>query len=625
MKRVVLTLAVVLILAAAAFYVQRRLTFHARHVATWLPAGTILFVDMSDLHRTADRWPATALAQIIQAFLQRSLNSRPRHVELDNRLAQLRRIDPSHFFLAVTDWSESAPKTIAGLSYSGSREDMDALVDELRKSAQSLWPAGKGDIEKYGADDIETFTAPNFSAALAYKDKWVFLSNDITLLKSTLDRAEGRPGPDSLADLDAFKNSLQHLPPTPDNLFFMRPALLADKATSFSLMLNPAADMQGASNLKNIDAIGIALKLDGEVMRDAIYVTKSQAGDTTSLVKDSLKLSTTDTILAASERMQDFGDAHWPDAKYDPSGVIALLDSYLKVFSDQGLGAQQFQKAFGPETGFILDWPAGSMIPTPLAMVDVRDATKARKFLDTLSTLPVGGISFTRQDDGGISYYSMPQTGIGFFPLQVTVGLTGKCVIVALTTDAVKQGSKRWDSGGSGLAAAPAYQKAAGLVGDPTMSFTYVDTKAVFERVYGLFRGVAAMGFVPHLSNYVDISKLPAPETVSRHLSPMVSSGAVKDGGVLFESAGPVTLTQATMVTVLSIGVAMVPLVEQQLKGQSVTLPGFPGLSLQVPASIQIQSTNHSAQAPYITHVTSRPSPLPSAPASVANPSTATP
>ena len=84
-------------------------------------------------------------------------------------------------------------------------------------------------------------------------------------------------------------------------------------------------------------------------------------------------------------------------------------------------------------------------------------------------------------------------------------------------------------------------QAAAALVEEPTTSFTYVDTKAIFGRVYGLFRGVASMGFMPHLSDYVDIGKLPAPETITRHLSPMVASGSVKDGGLLMESAGPVT------------------------------------------------------------------------------------
>jgi len=586
MKRLILPLVLVLILAGAVVAVLRLMTPHARQVATWLPGTTILLEDMPDLHRTAQRWPATALAQIIaepevQAFLQRPLTEIPRRADLDQWLAQAQRIDPEHFFLAVTDWSGAPlPSTIAGLYFSGSRQDLDSLVDDLRKQAQETWPAGKSDIEKYGSGDIETFTTPTFSAALAYRGKWLFISTDAALLKSTLDRFDGQHDPNSLADLPAFKSSLQHLPQAADSLFFLQPALLADKAATLALMLNPTADTQGTDNLKKIDSVSLALKLDGEVMRDAAYVIKSEPGDETPLARDALKLSSQDTILLASSRMGTPADARIPDPKSDPTGILALLASYVKMFTGQGLGAQQLAQAFGPESGFVLDWPASSVIPTPLAMLDVRDPALARKFLDTLATLPLAaGVEFSHQDAGGISFYSLPRSGIGIFPIQLTLGMTGKCVIGALSTDSVIQAAKRWDNPGAGLDGTEVYKSAAALVAEPTASFTYLDSKAIFGRAYGLFRSVASMGFVPHLAEYVDIGKLPAPETISRHLIPMVASGSVKDGGMLMESAGPVTTMQATFVTALTLGAVALPLVEEQIKGQTVTLPNFLGLS----------------------------------------------
>lgn len=585
MKRFLLPLALVLILAGAGFYLTRRGSFHTREVATWLPAGTILFEDVPDIHRTEERWPETALAQIInepevQAFLERPLGMAPHRARLEARLAQVQRVDPGNFFLAVTDWGASiAPRAVAGLSYSGSRQDIDVLVGELRKEVQKTWPAAKSDIENYGSGDIETFSTPNFSAALAYRGKWLFISTDTALLKDTLDRFEGKTGPDSLADLPAFKNTLQHLPSAPNNVFFLRPGLLADKAASFALMLNPAAEMNEMENLKKIEAVGVALKLEGEVMRDAAYITMPEPGDQAPLAKDALKLSTPDTIVAAGERVGALAGAQLPDPKSDPTGILQLIESYVKVFNDQGLGAQQLAEAFGPESGFVVDWPAGAVIPTPLAMVDVRDAAKARKFLDTLAALPIAaGVSFTRTEDGGITLYSLPPTGIGIFPLQVTLGLTGKGVIGALNSDGVKQAAKRWDAGGAGLDGTAVFRKAAGLVVDPTVSFTYLDTKAVFERIYGLFRGLASMGFIPHLSDYVEIGKLPAPETISRHLTPLVASTAARDGGLLVESAGPVTTVQAALVAAISAGAVAFPMIEQQTKGQSVAIPGFPGL-----------------------------------------------
>jgi len=631
MKRVVLPLVVVLILAGAGIYLQRHVAPHARQVATWLPGTTILFEDMPDIHRTADRWPETALAQIIdepevQAFLERPLREIPRRADVNQWMEQVRRIDPLHFFLAMTDWSGPAPNAIVGLYFSGSHEDVDGLVDKLRKLAQETWPEGKSDIENYAGGEIETFTTPNFSAGLAYRGQWLFIATDTAALKAMLDRYEGQKDPNSLAELPAFKASLQHLPPAPDNIFFLRPALLADKAATLALMLNPTADVHSGDSLKQIDSVSMALKLDGEVMRDAAYVVKAEPGVQPPLAKDALKLSTPDTIVALANRVQQIGDAQMPDPKADPTGILQLLASYVKIFADQGLGARQLGQAFGPESGFVLDWPAGALNPTPLVMMDVREPALARKFLDTMATLPLAaGVDFTHQDDGGIALYSLPPMGMGLFSLQVTLGLTGKCVIGALNVDAVKQAAKRWDSHNTGLESTEAYKKAAVLVEQPTASFTYVDSKAVFDRVYGLFRGIASMGFVPHLSDYVDIGKLPQAETISRHLSPVVASSAVTDGGLLMESAGPVTATQAGVVTLIGVGAAAFPFVEQQIKGQNVAIPGLPGLTPKGTGPNQNSFTTPWTQGGSVNPPSPAPSPEPSMPAPAASPSGGSP
>jgi hypothetical protein len=379
---------------------------------------------------------------------------------------------------------------------------------------------------------------------------------------------------DSLEDLAVFKNCLGHLPTQPDNVFFVRPVLLADKMASLAMMLNPTGDVNGADSLKKVDAIGMGMKLDGELMRDATFIMKESPGDASPLEKDVLKLSTPDTIIAADERVQGLDEVKMPDPKADQTGVLQLLASYVKVFADQGLGSKEVMEAFGPEAGFVLDWPAGTQTPMPLAAVDVKDKAMAQKFLDTLTKLPIAaGVSFTREDMGDNSYYSLPPTGMGLVPLQVTLGLSGKCVIGGLSTGAVRAGMGRWDAGSGGLAGTDIYKKAADLVVAPTLSYSYVDAKGIFERVYGLLRQVALMGVIPHEADYVDITKLPQTETISRHLSPMVSSGAVKDGGMLMESAGPVTMTQAGIVTVIGVGAAAI---ERFMKGQSVPVQGFP-------------------------------------------------
>ena len=362
MKRVVLPLAVVLILAIAGIYLQRRVSPHARQVAAWLPGGTILFEDMPDLHRTADRWPATALAQIIdepemQAFLERPMGRLPGRAEIDRRLAQARQIDPTHFFLAVTDWSGSGPpKAIAALCYAGSRQEVDSLVGELRKTAQEAWPEAKSDIVQYGSGEIETFTTPGFSAALAYRGQWLFISTDVNLLKATLDRFEGKHDPDNLAELPAFKSVMQHLPGGPDNFLFIRPDLMADKAASLELMLDPTADARDMPAMKEIQAVGAVMKLDGEVIRDAEYLIKQVPAETKPLAMDVMKLSTPDTIIALGGRV-GVGGVQLPDPKSDPTGLIQNFDQLSAELCGSGAWIETTGRGFRP----------GSRVPARLA------------------------------------------------------------------------------------------------------------------------------------------------------------------------------------------------------------------------------------------------------------------
>jgi hypothetical protein len=61
-----------------------------------------------------------------------------------------------------------------------------------------------------------------------------------------------------------------------------------------------------------------------------------------------------------------------------------------------------------------------------------------------------------------------------------------------------------------------------------------------------------AAAFVPAVAGSIDPSKLPAPEVITKHLSPIVSSQRYDGDGYLAESIGPITLDQ------LGIGVAIV-------------------------------------------------------------------
>src|SRR4029450_14109126 len=60
-----------------------------------------------------------------------------------------------------------------------------------------------------------------------------------------------------------------------------------------------------------------------------------------------------------------------------------------------------------------------------------------------------------------------------------------------------------------------------------------------------------APAFVPAVAGSIDPAKLPPPEVITKHLSPIVSSQRYDGDGYVAESIGPITLDQ------LGIGVAI--------------------------------------------------------------------
>ena len=59
-----------------------------------------------------------------------------------------------------------------------------------------------------------------------------------------------------------------------------------------------------------------------------------------------------------------------------------------------------------------------------------------------------------------------------------------------------------------------------------------------------LFMGAA---FLPAIAETVDFSKLPAPEVITKHLSPIVMSQSYDGDGYIAESVGPVTVYQTVI------------------------------------------------------------------------------
>ena len=127
---------------------------------------------------------------------------------------------------------------------------------------------------------------------------------------------------------------------------------------------------------------------------------------------------------------------------------------------------------------------------------------------------------------------------------------------------------KRGETGNSDLAASKNFQNAERAVPAARQAFTYIDPALLYTRVDATFRPMLFMSaaFLPGISDTVDLNKLPAPEVITKHLSPIVMSQSYDGDGYIAESVGPVTVYQ-TIIGAAALGGAAAVLYQRQTRG----------------------------------------------------------
>jgi hypothetical protein len=139
------------------------------------------------------------------------------------------------------------------------------------------------------------------------------------------------------------------------------------------------------------------------------------------------------------------------------------------------------------------------------------------------------------------------------FAIAPTLALSQQALVVGLDSSSVESAMSRTGQSASGLTNSPAYKTATRELAAPTGAFVYLDTAMFYSRLDAALRPMLLMSaaFMPGISDYVDVGKLPAPEIVAKHLSPIVSSQRYESDGYVTESVGPVTLSEAAIAVIV--------------------------------------------------------------------------
>src|SRR6266480_2941657 len=506
MKRILLLL---IAFAAAAFAGWYYWNFFQRissaPVSTLLPRETIFLAHMPDFNRTLDEWYRSDIYQLyseatVQDFLRPALGrlaNIPKTNAASQTLREIEQLDPKHAFFALSPVNNNSPKFVGGFRFRGSQQEAEAIINRWRSTFLAQNPSAKREKLQYQQHEIELVTSAAFTLATTYDGPWFFAATDVTELKELLDRAEHR-----------------------------------------------AKDPEAM--LEKMRCITGSMRFDNGKIHDVLFLGMPKLERGATLTRSSLSLGTKETFFYLS-MLLNVGE------KIDTLYQVAAFggNKVLQSLADNGITADDWKAAFGTELGSLADWPSNAHWPSLLLTLPIMDAAKAETIVDALIRGDEGA-NWTRTEKDGIRYISK-QSASSLVAITPTVGLSKRILLAGLDAFSVEEAMKRSATSSAELAESKTYKAAEQLVPTPTNFFAYIDTALLYSRLDASLRPMLLMAtaFIPSVASSIDPTKLPSPEIITKHLSPIVSSQRYDHDGYVAESIGPITLDQS------AIGVAI--------------------------------------------------------------------
>jgi hypothetical protein len=551
MKRLGLLVFIAALAAVGILYGLRRAerTPHAA-VTALLPRGTIALAHLPDFNRTRNEWHQSDLYKLyqepaVQDFLNKPLSRVPQSDTVSETVSDIEQLDLKDAFLAVTSIDNTGPHFAGGFRFHGSQSEAEKIVGKWR--SQIVRDASAHESLDYEQHKIDIAgTAPN-QIATVYDGQWLFASNDLAELKAVLDRADGRAGTTAgssgggkltLEGDDTFHAAMAHMPSSYALLFYLQPKALSGKLASLSNAIGTSAEQ--SAMVEQIRSICAAPRFDKGKIRNVLFVGMPKAQSDQKLTRSSLALGSADTVLYLATLLS-------PSrlAGIDQGGLPlgSWLQKVFDVATRAGVSVDDWKAAFDLELGSLADWPQSARWPSIITSLRVKDPVRANKIANALTHAIDEDAPWTKTEKNGVLYFYM-QSPAALFAITPTIALSNQLLIAGLDSASVESTISRSTKASGALVDSSAYKSAARAVPAPTDAFIYVDTALLYSRLDAALRPMLLMSaaFMPAISDYVDVGKLPPPEIVTKHLTPLVSSQRYDGDGYVTESTGPVTL-----------------------------------------------------------------------------------
>jgi len=559
MRRILLLIIVAAVAAYAGWYYWNFFQkVSSAPVAELLPRDTIFLAQMPDFNRIREEWRQSDIYRLysepaVQDFLRKPLDKTETSKALGT-LQEIEQLDPKNAFFALTSISDSAPSVVGGFRFRGTQEDAERIIGKWRAMLLEQRPGTKGEKLQYQGHEIGVVRATPFTLATTYDRPWFFAATNVTELKTLLDRVDHRAkdSGETLNKDEAYRTATSHRPSNYAAFFYLQPKAFSERLAALRAAVQSSPPPGEMTMLEKMRCIAGSSRFENGKIRDVLFLGMPKLETDGTLNRSSLTLGTKETffyltmLLNLGEKMETLNQA------------ATLGDAVQKVFQDlatSGIAADDWKAAFGIELGALADWPSSAHWPSLLLTLPVLDMAKASKIIEAFTRADEGAI-WTQTQKEGVRYFSK-QSAATLVAITPTIALSDRILIVGLNPVSVEEAVKRSTSSSSELANSQTYKAAERLLPAPTNFFSYVDTALLYSRLDASLRPMLLMAaaFVPAIARSVDLGKLPSPEVITKHLSPIVSSQRYDRDGYVAESLGPITLDQAAIGLAILSGV----------------------------------------------------------------------
>ena len=551
MKRVLLLVIIGAVAAFGGWYVWNlSQKTSSAYVSVLLPRDTIFLAHMPDFNQTRDQWHHSDIYLLyrepaVQDFLRKPLANFSKRDPASQTLQEIEQLDPKNAFVALTSIDNNSPKVVGGFRFQGSVAEAERVVGKWRSKLLEKNPGAKREKLQYERHEIELVTATPFTLATAYDRPWFFAATDLTELKTLLDHADRRAkNPKDTLDTDeAYHAAVSRRPSNYAVFFYLQPKTFAERLAALRTAIrSPTANQR--TMLEQVRSISGVTRFENGKIDDLLFLGMPKLEQDVALTRSSLTLGTKETFFYLS-MLLNLGEKI--ETLNQVAGLGGIVQKILQSFFNSGITVDDWKAAFGVELGSLADWPPSAHWPSLLLTLPVLDGAKAGEVVEAVTRADEDAI-WTQTEKDGVRYFSMQSPG-NLIAITPTIALSNRILIAGFNPVSVEEAIKRSGGTASELADSPIYKGAERLLPAPTNFFAYIDTALLYSRLDAALRPMLLMAaaFMPAMTKSVDLGKLPSPEVITKHLSPIVSSQRYDRDGYVAESIGPVTLDQSVI------------------------------------------------------------------------------